>query len=153
MWLIGNLFRTETRLLPTGELAVRSRSSAKPEFRASAIFLFMFGRHERPHYRGFRLPLTDARTRLVLSVRFCVERVVREGLARLVPGLSLRTGSGSGSTGWGCVLRTASANIRSRSALVGAEGFVILPLFLLKSRTYLELTIPQQRRAAMKTTG
>jgi hypothetical protein len=37
--------------------------------------------------------------------------------------------------------------------LVGAEGFVILPLFLLNSRTYLELTIPQQRRAAMKTTG
>jgi hypothetical protein len=55
-------------------------------------------------------------------------------------------------TGWGCVLRTASANILCRSALVGAEGFVILPLFLSTSRQCLEMTILQQRRAAMETT-
>jgi len=65
------------------------------------------------------------------------------------------------------VLRTASANILCRSALVGAEGFVILPLFLSNSRSSLagrstfnhrqfqtarlKMTISQQRRAAMKT--
>lgn len=128
----------------------------------------ILGRHGHPHYRGFRLPLADARTRLVLAARFCVGRVLRGRLARLGAGLSLRACSGCGLTGCGCVLRTASANILCRSALVGAEGLVMLPPFefapsLAERSTFtrrqegapqcLEMTILQQQRAAVKTTG
>jgi hypothetical protein len=51
----------------------------------------------------------------------------------------LRFGFGAGcafETGWGCVLRTASASISCSSALVGAEGFVILLLFFFQLRRF-----------------
>lgn len=156
--------------LPTGDFAVRSLGCAGDKSSRLTAISFWMGRLGHPHHRGFRLPLTDAAARLVLAARFCVGRVLRDGLARLGAGLSLRAGSGCGLAGWGCVLRTASANILCRSALVGAEGLVILPPFLSNSRLprrainlqssasfsgiplCLERKIPQQRRAAMKTT-
>ena len=110
-------------ILPTGDRAVRLRGCAETESRAWLRFPFHLGGFV---YRGFSLPLTDARTRLVLAVRFFAVGVLRGGLARLGAGLSLRAGSGCGLTGWGCVLRTASANILCRSALVCVEDFVIL---------------------------
>lgn len=50
---------------------------------------------------------------------------------RLVPGRTSRDGTDCELTGWGwgCVLRTASANIRCKSAFVGLEGFVIWHYF------------------------
>lgn len=112
-------------VLPTVGFAVRSRVCAETVSHASPRFLFHLGRVGHPDYRGLSLPLTDARMRLVLAARFFAERVLRGGLARLGAGLSLQAGSGCGLTGWGCVLRTASASILCRSALVGLEDFVI----------------------------
>ena len=95
------------------------------------------GRHAEghPHYRRCRLWLTDLRSLLILAVRFGAGRVLRGRLMRLGPGRTSRGGSGCELTGWGCVLRTASASIRSKSALVG-EGFVIWPLFLFRLRGF-----------------
>ena len=89
-----------------------------------------------PHYRSRRLRLTDARPLLILAVRFDAGGVLRGRLVRLGPGLTSRGGSGCELTGWGCVLRTASASIRCKSALVGVEGFVILSLFLFRLRGF-----------------
>ena len=87
----------------------------------------------RPHYRGCRLR-TDARTLLILAVRFGAGRVLRDPLLRLGSGCTSR-GLGCVLTGWGCVLRTASASISCRSALVG-EDVVILPLFRFRIRGF-----------------
>src|SRR5262245_29686449 len=97
----------------------------------SAAISFGLRRHAEgcSHYRGCRLRLLDARAPLFLTARFGEGCVLRGRPLRLGAGCRSRTGSGCVSTGWGCVLRTASANIWCNSALVGAEGFVILPLF------------------------
>jgi hypothetical protein len=85
----------------------------------------------RSDYRGCCLRLEDARTLLILAVLgFGAGRLMRGRLLRLGSGCTSRMGSGCVLTGWGCVLRTASANISCSSALVGLEGFVISPLFL-----------------------
>ena len=76
-------------------------------------------------YRGFRLRPADAGLLLILVVRFGAARLLRAGLLRLEPDLMSVDGSGCESTGWGCVLRTASASIRYKSVLVSVEGFVI----------------------------
>src|SRR5262249_17383976 len=69
-------------------------------------------------------------------VRFGAGRVLRSRLLRFGSGCTSRTGSGCVSTGWGCVLRTASANISYSSALVGVEGFAISSLFLFRFRGF-----------------
>jgi hypothetical protein len=89
-----------------------------------------------PDYRGCRLRPADARTLLILAVRFGSDRVLRGRLLRLGPGCTSRTGSDCVLTDCGCVLRTASASISCSSALVGVEGFVILPLFLFRLRGF-----------------
>jgi len=76
-------------------------------------------------YRGCRLRPAAAGLLLVLVVRFGAARLLRAGLLRLEPDLTSVDGSGGESTGWGCVLRTASASIRYKSVLVSVEGFVI----------------------------
>ena len=102
----------------TGDFAIRS---SRRGCRASAIsFGLRWYAKGRPHYRGCRLRLADART-LILAVRSGA-------------GCTSRTSSGCVLTGWGCVLRTASASISCSSALVGVEGSVILPLFLFRLR-------------------
>jgi hypothetical protein len=111
-------------------LTVRLRGDRVTQRDMTAPFTRCEGRQR---CRGFPLPRVDERTRWVLAVRSCVARVLRGGLARLAADLSFRAGSGCGSSGWGCVLRTASASILCRSALVGAEDFVI-SCFLLNSR-------------------
>jgi hypothetical protein len=63
---------------------------------------------------------------------------------RLGSGCTLRTGSDCVLSGYGCVLRTASANISRSSALVGVEGFVILPLFLFRLRGFPGQTLSLQ---------
>ena len=90
----------------------------------------------RPHYRGCRLRLVDARTLLVLAVRFGAGRVLRDRLLSLGSGWTSRTGSVCVFAGWGCVLRTASASIACSSALVGVVGFAILPLFVFRLRGF-----------------
>ena len=103
-----------------------------------AAISFDLRRHPkgRPHYRGCRFRLADARTPLILAVRFGAGPVLRGRLLRLGSGCTSRTGPGCVLTGWGCVLRTASASISCSSALVGVEGFVILPLFLFRLRCF-----------------
>lgn len=77
-----------------------------------------------------------ARRRLILAVRFGAGRVLRGRVLRLGSGCSSRIGSGCVLTGCGCVLRTALASISCNSALVGVDGFVILPLFLFQLRGF-----------------
>jgi len=104
-------------------IAIRS---SRRGCRASVLAAISFGLRwyakGRPHYRGCRLRLADART-LILAVRSGA-------------GCTSRTSSGCVLTGWGCVLRTASASISCSSALVGLDGFVILPLFLFRLRGF-----------------
>src|ERR1700736_346869 len=72
-----------------------------------------------PHYRRRCLRLADARTLLILAVRFGAGRVLRGCVLRFDSGCASQTGSGCVlRTGGGCVLRTASASISSSSALV-----------------------------------
>jgi hypothetical protein len=88
----------------------------------------------RRHYRGCRLRLAGARTLLILAARFGAGGFLGGRLLRSASGCTSRIGSGCVLTGWGCVLRTASASISCSSALVGVEGSVILPLFLFRLR-------------------
>jgi hypothetical protein len=84
------------------------------------------------------LPLTAhrCRTLLILAGRFGAGLLRGRGL-RFGSGCVLPTGAGcSLRTGRGCVLRTASASISCSSALFGAEGFAILPLFLFRLRGF-----------------
>src|SRR5438477_9196578 len=73
----------------------------------------------RLHHRRRCLRPADARTLLILTVRFGAGCVLRGRVLRFNSGCASLTASGCVlRTGGGCVLRTASASISSSSALV-----------------------------------
>jgi hypothetical protein len=133
-WLARKISEITTDLMVSNWLRIFVVSpSDAPEFRAGRNTVWRqaaCGSH--PHYRGCRLRLADARPLLILAVLVDAGRVLR-----LRPGRTSRGGcSGSGLAGCGCVLRTASANIRCKSAFVGVKGLVILSLFLFRLRGF-----------------
>ena len=119
----------------SGAANLHANTTARAAWGSLRGFCVWPGFLPRPHYRRRCLRLVDARTLLFLTVRFA-GRVLRGRVLRFGSGCASPIGSDCVLTGWGCVLRTAAASISSRSALVGAEGFVISPLFLFRLRGF-----------------
>jgi hypothetical protein len=77
----------------------------------------------RLHYQRRCLRLADARTLLILAVRFGASRVLRGCILRFDSGCASRTGSGCVlRTGWSCVLRTASASLLLKDMIAWSQG-------------------------------